>query len=832
MRTTQASATGEMVPRKIFLAVFLLSLAVLMLQIALNRIFSFTIWYHFAYISVSLALLGFGASGSTLAAFPRIGASSVGRAIGLFSGVSAVMTLLMLLVISFVPLQPFDVLQHRVELAKFLLYFVMVSFPFFFAGLSITIALRAAGPAVNRLYFWDLIGAGLGCALVVLAIQWLETPRVVVLVALVYAAAGLMAVQDESVMIRNFNLAVAAVVLLAIWPLPRLLPFMPSSDKPLAAWLKNGNGIIHYTRWSPIFRTDLLGVAKGEAQLGGYRTQGISPLYQGDSPPFRTIAHDGGANAILYQGNGDMKRFEMFRHHVLTAPYVLRQKATVLIIGVGGGADVVNALENGAVRVVGAELDPITVDLITRQYRDFTGGMFNRPDVQIYASEGRHFTRSTTERFDLIQITGVDTEAALSSGAYILSENYLYSVEAYLDYFRALREDGILSMAGLDFHPNSGAARHAVRFVALSYEALRARGAADPAAHVIVIGGSRGISEFEILTKLQPFSDAEIAAMEQFVAENKFEAWYLPHRPERQQPVFRTLLEGSPEERDIFFEHTFLNLGATTDDRPFYYSFYKWRNLFEHRDEIDRGHTLATGQLVLFMILVVAILFSVVAIMLPLLRVAAEARAMPHRWGFLTYFAALGVGFIFAEISFVQKFILFLGYPTYSLTVMLFSFLTAAGVGAYFSARLPGKPKRVLPTLVGILTLLVVYYILALQPIFEALLAAPLELRIAVAIALCVPLGGLLGMFFPYGIRLTSAINRDFVAWAWAVNGCLTVVGSVLSIILAMTYGFTVVIVAFVAIYWLGASSFVRAYGKVDASGGAVANQGPVAVNQ
>jgi len=806
------SAARTRLHPSIFGAISLISIAVLMLQIVLSRIFSFTTWHHFAYISISLALLGFGASGSMLAAFPKLGGESIGRPIGQYSAASAVMTLVMLLVISTVPLEPFDVITSKTELAKFVLYFLVVSVPFFFAGLSITIALRAAGQEVNRLYFWDLLGAGLGCALVVAAIDWLETPRVALLVGVLFALAGALAAGAEAGRVRNLNLAIAAALLILMGPLPNRLPFTASKDKPISLWLRNG--IIHYTKWSPIFRTDVLGVPKGEAQLGGYRNQGISPLYKGGFPTYRSIAHDGAANAIMYQGTDNMQVFDMFRHHVLTAPYVLRKSPQVLVIGAGGGADIVCGLQNGAAQITGAELDPVTVDLITNKYRGFTGGLLDRPNVQIYTSEGRHFARATQQRFDLVQITGVDTEAALSSGAYVLSENYLYTVEAFEDYFGVLRDSGMLSMAGLDFHPGGGAARHSVRFAVLSYDALRARGVAHPSEHIMVVGMHDGIAEFEVLTKMQPFSEEEIAAMERFLDENAFQAWYLPRRPARQERVFRTVLEGTPEEREQFFSDTFLNLRATADDRPFYYSFYKWRHLFQHRDEIDKGHTLATGQLVLSLILILAVLFSVVAIVLPLLRVGAAGK-MPQRWGFLGYFGALGLGFIFAEISFVQRFILFLGYPTYSLTVMLFSFLTAAAVGAYLSGRLPANPTRTLPPLVAALTVLVLLYILVLPYLFEALLASSLIVRIAVSIALCAPLGGVLGMFFPYGIRLTSSLNRDFVAWAWAVNGCLTVVGSVLSIMLAMTYGFTVVLILFVAIYWLGAASFVRAFARV-----------------
>jgi predicted membrane-bound spermidine synthase len=194
------------------------------------------------------------------------------------------------------------------------------------------------------------------------------------------------------------------------------------------------------------------------------------------------------------------------------------------------------------------------------------------------------------------------------------------------------------------------------------------------------------------------------------------------------------------------------------------------------------------------------------------------AAGMPGRFGFLGYFAALGAGFILAEISFVQRFILFLGYPTYSLTVTLFSLLTAAGIGAWLSERLPRDPRRTLPLLTLALSALVGVYLMSLSDLFDAFIAAPLALRVAIAVATIAPLGILLGMYFPYGIRLTAPLNRDFVAWAWAVNGCLTVVGSIASIILAMTFGFQTVILFFVAIYWLGVASFMFTWSRVGSS--------------
>jgi hypothetical protein len=799
---------------RLFLAVALVSLAVLMLQIALNRIFSFTTWHHLAYISVSLALLGFGASGSVLAAFPRLAGSDAQSRFAAIAAFAAATTVGMLVVTGAVPLHLGDVLASPLEILKLVLYFAVISAPFFFSGLAIAIALREAGPLVNRLYFWDLVGAGLGCALVVPAMDWLGTPRVLLLVAILFAASGLVAAGSQARAVRIANLAVIAVTALLAWPLPDALPFAPSRDKLITPWFHGGH--THSSRWSALFRTDLIGASDGEVTQGGYRVNGTSPRFEGPAPGYRLIFHDGTAAALMYEvKDDDFASLEMFRHHVMTTPYVLADAPEVLTIGVGGGADVIAALVNGAKRVVGVELDPLTAELLTRDHSEFTRGLYLRPDVELVVSEGRHFLRSNDERFDLLQLTGVDTLAALSSGSYIFAENYLYTVEAYADFFAALREGGLLSIGAMDFHPRrSGAPRHALRFVSLAHDALRVRGVERPQEHVMVVSEDNGIALFDVLVKLTPFGEAEIAAMERFVDAEGLEAWYLPGRPRRQLPDFRVLLEGTPAERARYLENTFLDLEAPSDDDPFFFSFYKWRHLFDYRDELDPGHMLATGQLVQVLILFLAIAFSIGAIGMPLLVVRGEARHMPGRWAFLGYFAALGAGFIFAEICFVQRFLLFLGYPTYALTVILFSFLVAAGIGARLSGVLPDDPRRVLPALVLALTVLVLFYLLATPPLLRSLHAASIEVRAAVTVALCAPLGGLLGVFFPYGIRLTSVLNRDFTSWAWAVNGCLSVVGSVASVMLATTWGFRVVILLFLAIYWLGALSFLRGYAR------------------
>ncbi|MBI5504716.1 MAG: hypothetical protein HY899_07925 [Deltaproteobacteria bacterium] len=807
---TSASPLGARPHGRVFASVFVLSLAVLIAQIALSRIFSYTVWYHFAYISITLALLGFGTAGSLLAAFPSLGSGPVRTLIGRYSAAAAATSASMLIVLGFMQVNPFFINTSIYEFAKFVAFIVIVTIPFLFAGLAISIALREAGSWVGRMYFWDLVGAGLGCALVVPLIDLLGTPRVVVLVAALFAVAGWIACGAGALGRRNLILAFSLVA--ASIPLPGALEFPPTKDKDISGWLATGRTF--YSQWGSLFRTDLVGGRDEESRFGGYSSIGVSPVYQGAPPRFRMIHHDGGAGAIMYLTGGAKDEFEVFRHHILTAPYVVARDPDVMVIGVGGGADIVNAVTNGARSVTGVELDPTTVRLITKDFGDLTRGYLDRPEVAIQVGEGRSFARSAEGKFDLLQITGVDTLSALSSGAYVLAENFLYTTDAYVDFLTRLGSTGLLSVCSADVHPNHAGARHAPRFAALSFDALRRLGVAQPAGNVMIVGSSNDVALFEILTRLTPFTDTEVENLRAFARDNGFETWYLPGRPEQSHPLFRSILDGDDASREAFYDDSYLNLRATTDDNPFFFSYYKWQSLLKARREIDRGHTMATGQLVLMLLLLTSLLASAVAIVLPLLRVRGGATAMQGRAGFLAYFAALGAGFIFLEISFVQRFVLFLGYPTYSLTVTLFSFLVAAGIGANLSSRLPPQPRRVLPRLALALSLLVLFYAVALPPIFAALLGSSLAVRILATIALCAPLGGVLGMFFPFGIRHVAARNRDFVAWAWAANGCLTVVGSVACIMLATSWGFRAVSLASLVIYWLGVWGFLSGAAK------------------
>ncbi len=790
--------------RPVFFGVFLMSMAVLVLQIALTRIFSFTIWYHFAYVSISVALLGYGASGSLLSVAP-----SLARHLPSFALASSASVIVTLLLCAWLPFEPFRIRSAPLEQIPLMLaYYLGVTAPFFLAGICISAALKRYSQQVGRLYFFDLAGASLGCLIVVFAIERFGTPGVVVLASgLAGLAAAAFAASRSRALAGAVLAAVACVVALGAFASARL-EFRPSPEKFLSGFLGSPAVRIYTQKWTPIFRTDVFGFVDEEASRGiSYANWGISRAWARNpanrGPKLRGIAHDGDACAVIYNFDGDLSKLEMFDHHVLKTPYLLLDEPAVLVIGAGGGTDVLNAVKNGARHVTGVELDPVTVEAVARDHADFTGRLYERPDVTVVAGEGRSTLRHSEARYDLIQLSGVDTAAALTTGAYVLSESYLYTVEAVEEFLDHLTPDGMIAFAGADYDGQvKGFPRHSIRQINLYIEALRRRGIDDPERHVAVVASSEPAPQVVMLLRPRPFTPEESARLQAFADEMGFEIWA---RPGISVPRLHSrLLRARGETREHMLRRFPLRLNATSDDNPFFFNFYKWRHLHQNL-EVDVGHTLATGQIVMALILATSILASVVLVLGPLAVFQRKGLQTAGRWGFVLFFLGIGLGFILVEISFVQKLVLFLGYPTYSLTVVLFSLLLFSGIGSYGTSRMSSAPARRFAPLTAGLVVVGLLYALLLPALLQAFLGEPLPVRVGIAVALLVPLGLLMGMFFPSGIQIVREANPDFVPWAWAINGCGSVVGTILSVILAMTFGFRFVTYVALVLYVLAA---------------------------
>jgi hypothetical protein len=808
MQNGSRASTPAFQERCFFAAVFLISASVLMLQIALTRVFSFTLWYHFAYVTISVALLGYGASGAMLAVFPGLAGRDPAQRLARYATACGVAVIVAYLAFAKLPFYPFELRKEAgTQVPLMLVYYAAITAPFFLAGLCMSVALSTFSRQVSRLYFFDLAGAGVGCLLVVFVMSAVSPPGAVVIAATSLSAGGILFALPS----RGRRLAEAAVGTALVAGLGAAafssLTILPSPEKFLYSFLEKPDAATApgYV-WSGIFRTDhFRWPDENAARAFSYATWGTAPKWKPlaatRAPKIRFITHDGDAGAVVYNFDGDLSKLEMFDHSILKTPYLLLDAPNVLVIGVGGGTDIVNAIKNRAEHVTGIELDPHTIDLVATTHADFAGHIYQRPDVTMIAGEGRSTVRHSGAKYDLIQLSGVDTLAALSTGAYVLAENYLYTVEATGEFLDHLTPDGMLSMIFADYAPSVGFPRHSMRQLALFTEALRRRGIENAAEHITIIASSEGAPQVSMLVRLTPFTPEEVQRLAAFAEENEFRPWALPGVPTRS--LHATFLRTPPSERERLIASYPLIMTPTTDDNPFFFNFYRWRNLLDNLDQVDVGHTLATGQIILGLILLFSVLLSAGLILMPLLVFQRKGLPTQGRWGLVVFFAGIGLAFIFVEISFVQRFVLFLGYPTYSLTVVLASLLTSSGIGSYLTGRTRVAPERRLLPLLGAVAAVSLLYLVLLPALFQAFLGSSLAVRVVIASAALLPLGLAMGSFFPTGIEIVRRSHESFVPWAWGINGCASVVGTVLAVVLAMGFGFRAVTLIALAIYAL-----------------------------
>jgi hypothetical protein len=776
-----------------------------MAEVLLTRIFSFTVWYHLAYLTIGAALLGFGAAGTLLSLRPQLLARDPARLASRAAAAAALALVAAAALLGPHPVDPERLLAEPFATgARLLAYYAVVAVPFLLAGLAVAVPLSAWPERASRLYAADLLGAGVGCAAAVFAIDRLDAAGALLLAASALAAGGAAYALPGA---RALPPAALAAALVAAAPLAgRALEFRPAPSKALAAAYDLPNGILE-TRWSAVNRVDLHRYAKPHASF--WSGVGVGAGYRGPHPRALSIQYDGhnGSDALEVRAPDSLAFLD---HHLLRTPYLVVDAPRVLVIGVGGGIDVLNALRRGAVHVTGAELQPIALELHRGRLARWTGGQLLRPEVELHAAEGRHFVRSRDDRYDLIQITATDTFSAQSTGAYVLAESYLYTVEAFEDYLSRLAPDGVLSVVLGDhfFESKDLPMPLATRLALTAREALVRSGVRDPDRHLLL---AAQFLASDLLVKRAPFTPEEVERVAGFAAEEGFDLPLAPGRP-GYAPLADLVRAEGRERAERLAAHPF-SVEPRSDDRPFFFHVLRWRSLFGGEEALWYSPGSATGMWVLLLMLGQALAAGGALVVLPLaLRRRGAGLGGREAAGYLAYFAALGLGFLLVEISFVQKYVLLLGYPTYSLSITLSSLLVFAAAGAAASRRLRARrPRGFLLGLLAATALLVLVENAGLPWVRERLLAAPLAARVAAAAGLQLPLGFALGMYFPTGIECLRRRAPALVPWAWATNGVASVASSVLAVLLAMAIGFSGVAAVAVAVYAAGVLALVAA---------------------
>lgn len=790
----------------VYIGLFLLSAATLAYEINLSRLFSVAQFYHFAFMVVSLALLGYGASGTFLSLFPRL-RERVGRRLLVWLGWGFAFTAVGGYALTVhVPFDSFRIAHDWRQAGVLLLHYVALAMPFFCSGTAVGFLLASMPGRANRVYAANLLGSAAGCIFAVLSPSFVGGEGVVLLAA----ALGLLAAltfqlrapqslcgrADASPtaihVSRTLQGGVLFILVLAAFRTPSFLRISLSPYKGLSYLLQYPDAELVFQRWNGFSRVDVV----RSKSIRGLPGSGFRCAQQ--PPPQRALTVDADDVNYIHQirsGFGELA----YTDCLLTAlPYRLRPGAEALVLEPRGGSDVVTALSEGASHVTVVEANPLIVEAVRKQ-GEWAGSLYEDDRVSVVVEQGRTYARRTPDQVDVLVLSLNAPQHTVTSGAYSLNEDYRYTVQAFGDYLERLKPDGLLVVSRWLQVPPS----ESIRAFALAAESLERRGA-EPRASLVAL---RSYRQMLILARRGPFTTRELLAVRAFAQARAFDLVYLPDlRPEEvnrhnvlPEPDYHEACVGllSATNQDVWYEECPFDVQPPTDNRPFFGHYFKWEQASSVLAMV--GHTWqpfgGAGYFVLLVLLALALVAASLIILVPL--TALERRGKPLR-ATLIYFALLGLGFLFVEIPLMQRFILFLGSPSYAMATVLFAILLFSGVGSIASDRVSLRLALVLlPMTVGV-------YPVALPRLFGVALAAPLWGRLVVAVAALAPVGFLMGIPMPRAVNLLEASAPGLIAWAWAVNGAASVIASIGAALLALTSGFSTVLALGAACY-LGA---------------------------
>jgi hypothetical protein len=794
----------------ILLAVAALSAAALAYEVLLMRWLSIVLWHHFAAMIISLALLGYGASGTFLAiAHPRLGRHMAMAFVGA-AGLFGVTVLSNITLAQQVPFNPLELLWDSRQWLYLLLLYVLLSVPCACAATAIGLAFMQRSSRIHWLYQCDLIGAGSGAGSVLLALCVFSLSTCLRLLGwLGFLAAALVCRQCTRARWPPILLLSCGSLLVYLWPQPWLMP-RPSAYKGLSQTLQLPEAQVLSEHSSPL---GLLTVVQSPTIPLRY-APGLS-LHSPVEPPAQLgLFTDADSISVITNATGSPQSLAYLDFVPAALPYHLRRHPTVLILGAGGGMDVLLARYHQASRIEAVELNPHVVHLVRHVHADVAGQLYSAANVRLHVAEARHFVTRSADAYDLIQLALIESSSASTAGLQAGSENYLLTVEAMALYLRHLHPEGLLSISRwLQLPP-----RDSLKLFATALTALEQNGSAQPAQHLVLI---RSWQTTALFVKRRPFTTDELALVRTFCDTRGFDVAYYPGMSVTEanryslldQPDFfnGAMALIGPERREFQRRYKF-HITPASDDRPYFAHFFKWRALPEFLALYRQGGMALVegGYIVLIMALIQASGAALLLMVLPLWIRRRQHPGTPYRWRLGCYFLLLGVAFLLLEISFLQRFVLFLGHPLYAMAVVLSGFLVFAGLGSGLGGAIARRSydasmHRPIAVAVGSIVCFTLLYLVLLPGGFAWGSLLPMPGKILCTLFLLAPLAFCMGLPFPLALAQVAAYRPDMVPWAWGINGCASVVSAILATLLAMHVGFNVVMLLAAMLYALAA---------------------------
>lgn len=758
-------------------AIALISGASLAYEILLIRLFSIVEWHHLAFLVISLALLGYGASGTLLA----LARERLLRRFDLAAAIAAMAfgatSLGAFLIAQRIELNSLEIFWSTRQFGRLFLLYLLFAVPFFCAATAIGLALTKFGAESPRVYRADLIGGGVSAAAAT-ALLFVVHPFTALQIV---ATMGFLA----AMLFRTSLIPLMAGLMLILAARPLALPLRMSQFKELSHALRVPGARIIGERSSP---HGLLTTVVSP-QVPFRHAPGLSLGFGGEIPEQTGVFTDGGGMTPIPADGQPVDYLDYLPTAI--AYHAGTRKERVAVIGAGGGTEVRSALEHGAREVIAVELNPQMVDLVRQHSR-----LYDDPRVRVVIAEARRFIDESEMKFDAIQLALVGTQGASAAGTQAVSENYLYTIEAMRELIAGLRPGGYLVITRWMQTPP----REVVKLLATVIES-----SPRPAQRIALV---RGWNTATLVVKNGDFTASELAALRTFCDDRSLDIDYAPGLTREETNQYNVLDEpylfdaatallAGERTREDFYDRYKFHVRPATDERPYFFHSLRWSVLPELLRLRARGGMplLEWGYLVLIAGLAQAVAAALVLILLPLLLVRRK-QAIEPTWRLTLYFGAIGLAFLFVEIAFMQRLTLFLGQPLYAIAVVLSSFLVFGGLGSGYAARISDRHARLVPLVIAGFALIALV-LARLLPLIHAGDA----MRIVIGILVVAPLAFAMGMPFPLGLRRLANLDPAAIPWAWGINGTASVLSSMMATLVAVHFGFSVLVMLAAGLY-------------------------------
>jgi spermidine synthase len=789
---------------------FLVAAVILSTQVLVHRLVSAKLINDYAFLVISLTMLGFAVSGMLLTRWLDAFLANIEDAVAVCASLF-VLTLLLAsyLFCSATTAAPFA--DSRPEfvagLLRWLPLALLFAVPFTFAGLVLGALLAAPSFLTRRIYFFDLLGSALGALGAVPLITHLGVERSL-LTACALMLGGSLALAPPGRNACRALIAATAVVLGAAFASPRAIfdIYFPDGSMLAATRDPSSGYTLEHVAWDPVARIEVTRIPPPRPRRFSY------PSLIGDNPAFlrrfrRMLSQNNYAFTYAVDYDGTHASLEGIEETIYAAAYEVTSvpKPRVLTIGVGGGFDVLSALYFDAREVTGVEVNGATVRILTKTYRDYFRHWVEDPRVRIVEGEGRNFLASASQQYDIIQLSGVDSYAGTAAAAHVFSESYLYTGEAFDLYLEHLSPQGIINMMRLEHQPP----REMLRALVTAVGALRRAGITRPADHIAMVT-ARNRAFTALLIKKTPLTAEETARLAAWAnASPYFEACALPGRTEPPTNMYEAFLGlGTPQRERTFVSEYPFDVSPARDARPFFFNFAFWWHLFPASPVIWASIPVMQYSVLLLFFLIG--LVTLLCVFVPLRFLVRRGLRVPGRGKLVTYFGGTGLGYLAIEIALLQEFGLFLGHPNYALSVVLASLLFATGLGSLASNRLAealGGARFVSYALAGVVLSLYLFVL----PRLSGLIGLPFAARAALVFALILPVGLLLGVFVPTALERLKVDAPAFIPWAWGINGIFSVLAPILAVAFSMTWGIRALLLSALPVYLVVGWTFPNA---------------------